>query len=69
MIQVKISFLICRQSLHQKSAHTFFEPRREKFILWNFRLADEPRCEKTGIRGFRPGPTQTGQYIFTKEYV
>ena len=21
---------------------------------------DEPRCEKTGLRGFRPGPTQTG---------
>ena len=20
----------------------------------------EPRCEKTGLRGFRPGPTQTG---------
>ena len=19
----------------------------------------EPRCEKTGLRGFRPGPTQT----------
>ena len=23
----------------------------------------EPRCEKTGLRGFRPGPTQTGLYI------
>ena len=22
----------------------------------------EPRCEKTGLRGFRPGPTQTGMY-------
>ena len=21
----------------------------------------EPRCEKTGLRGFRPGPTQTGE--------
>ena len=21
-----------------------------------------PRCEKTGIRGFRPGPKQTGLY-------
>ena len=21
--------------------------------------AYEPRCEKTGLRGFRPGPTQT----------
>ena len=23
-------------------------------------LSFEPRCEKTGIRGFRPSPTQTG---------
>ena len=23
---------------------------------------DEPRCEKTGLRGFRPCPTQTGLY-------
>ena len=22
----------------------------------------EPCCEKTGLRGFRPGPTQTGLY-------
>ena len=22
----------------------------------------EPRCEKTGLRGFRPGPTKTGLY-------
>ena len=22
----------------------------------------EPRCEKTGLRGFRTGPTQTGLY-------
>ena len=21
----------------------------------------EPRCEKTGLRGFRPGPTQAGR--------
>ena len=24
---------------------------------------NEPRCEKTGLRGFRPGMTQTGLYI------
>ena len=24
----------------------------------------EPRCEKTGLRGFRPGPTQIGLYSF-----
>ena len=26
------------------------------------RLRTDPRCEKTGLRGFRPGPTQTGLY-------
>ena len=25
-------------------------------------LINEPRCEKTGLRSFRPGPTQTGLY-------
>ena len=25
-------------------------------------LTYEPRCEKTGLRGVRPGPTQTGLY-------
>ena len=23
-------------------------------------VTNEPRCKKTGLRGFRPGPTQTG---------
>ena len=27
----------------------------------------EPRREKTGRRGFRPGPTQTGLYKLRKE--
>ena len=27
------------------------------------RLCSEPRCEKTGLRGFRPGPTQTRLFI------
>ena len=26
----------------------------------------EPCCEKTGLRGFRPGPTQTGLYSHTR---
>ena len=29
--------------------------------------AFEPRREKTGLRGFRPGPTQTGLYSLRKE--
>ena len=31
------------------------------FILHSMDIF-EPRCEKTGLRGFRPGPTQTGLY-------
>ena len=26
----------------------------------------EPRCEKTGLRGFQPGPTQTGLYSYRR---
>ena len=31
-------------------------------LSFSFRIVFkfEPRCEKTGLRGFRPGPTQTG---------
>ena len=28
---------------------------------------DEPRRKKTGLRGFRPGPTQIGLYKLRKE--
>ena len=31
-----------------------------------FALEMEPRCEKTGLRGFRPGPTQTRLYSHTR---
>ena len=27
----------------------------------------EPHCEKTGLRGFRPGPTQTRLYKITED--
>ena len=30
--------------------------------MFPFGASVEPRCEKTGLRGFRPGPTQTGLY-------
>ena len=32
-------------------------PDKEAFLK-----SHEPHCEKTGLRGFRPGPTQTGLY-------
>ena len=46
---------------------SFYLARRFKGISSSFGelkfiLRNEPRCEKTGLRGFRPGPTQTGLY-------
>ena len=38
-------------------------------VSWYINYVDtiiEPRCEKTGLRGFRPGPTQTGLYSHRK---
>ena len=32
------------------------------FLSWINVGINEPRCEKTGLRGFRPGLTQTGLY-------
>ena len=31
-------------------------------MMGKFSNPNEPRSEKTGLRGFRPGPTQTGLY-------
>ena len=36
--------------------------RNEVFMLLLF----EPSCEKTGLRGFRPGRTQTGLYSYRR---
>ena len=30
--------------------------------LYNIQVSYEPRCEKTGLQGVRPGPTQTKLY-------
>ena len=35
--------------------------------LEHAKVLNEPRREKTGLRGFRPGPTQTGLYKLRKE--
>ena len=34
----------------------------DQFPFEVFLLLNEPRSEKTDLRGFRPGPTQTGLY-------
>ena len=38
-----------------------------KFCHRCYITINEPRREKTGLRGFRPGPTQTGLYKLRKE--
>ena len=37
-----------------------------KCQIQNLEVLNEPHCEKTGLRGFRPGPTQTGLYNHTR---
>ena len=34
--------------------------KNNTFDVYTVSNSFEPRCEKTGLRGFRPGPTQTG---------
>ena len=64
------------ENLHLSDANLEDIPRGllEKFhnlttlTLGNNRISKiEPRREKTGLRGFRPGPTQTGLYKLRKE--
>ena len=38
----------------------------ESLLSSNLKTLNEPRCEKTGLRGFRPGPTQTGLYSYRR---
>ena len=52
--QSKRSRLLC-----DKSKDLGFSPREDR-SAWA--SVPEPHCEKTGLRGFRPGPTQTGLY-------
>ena len=42
------------------------ELERALVNLTELQKANEPRCEKTGLRGFRPGPTQTRLCNHTK---
>ena len=50
---------------HEKSC---FNPMRTTKLEISLHISTfiasifEPRCEKTGLRGFRPGQTQTGLY-------
>ena len=48
----------------QDLANTIFDLQEE---VENFLSLEEPRCEKTSLQGFQPGPTQTGLYYHRRE--
>ena len=46
-----------------ENSGTAIEKRHIYFNIQIYYIAvNEPRCEKTGLWGFRPGPTQTRLY-------
>ena len=49
------------------SEHSCFIQSDSKTLGQSEAQLFEPRREKTGLRGFRPGPTQTGLYKLRKE--
>ena len=64
----KNKFLLCEDwmSVAAPSGTVIFNDAEKEYTasssLWDarsFRFVNEPRCEKTGLRGFRPGLTQT----------
>ena len=53
------TYIRCKQHKYSTLKH--------KTIMTTTDFINEPRREKTGLRGFRPGPTQTGLYKLRKE--
>ena len=56
----KAVFLITRFILTSTTSKNLIYPS------FQFERRIEPRHEKTGLRNFRPGPTQTGLYMSQK---
>ena len=56
--QVKVGTNNLLDKMMQSSPNSLGTSRAQILIS----LINEPRCEKTGLRGFQPGPTQTGLY-------
>ena len=61
--------ILMQLCIHACSIHVYTETHsRQEFGPVHFGCeTNEPRREKTGLRGFRPGPTQTGLYKLRKE--
>ena len=52
-----------KQGSLDEAVEDFYSLDPTEVLQVGFRLSSyEPRSEKTGHRGFRPGPTQTGLY-------
>ena len=54
---VRIHTVVMSHGADKVTYHGIFEAKNVNY---------EPRCEKTGLRGFRPGPTQTRLYNHTR---
>ena len=57
----------CTAGIGEFLQHVLFQILAGKHCASTRYLYNEPRREKTGLRGFRPGPTQTGLYKLRKE--
>ena len=52
-----------KQGSLDEAVEDFYSLDPTEVLKVGFRLSSyEPRSEKTGLRGFRPGPTKTGLY-------
>ena len=57
-------FLVSKKNLaFKKKNNLLFKLMNTCFMAG---IKTEPRSEKTDLRGFRPGPTQTGLYNHTR---
>ena len=52
-------------TIHPFNVRLFQADHSNQWLHWL--ESYEPRREKTGLRGFRPGPTQIGLYKLRKE--
>ena len=56
-------------TVSQNPMKSAVSPVKAQISLARHRHTYEPRCEKTGLRGFRPGPTQTRLYCHRRRLV
>ena len=61
-VMIKTDFCLCEKKGADQPAKLI-----SAFVFSTRIVQYEPRCEKTGLRGFRPGPIQTGLYKLRKE--